>query len=91
MSNDEYWSRKYPFLFPQHTNKPKIEISEAELRYVRIRTAISICKKYPNIYKKVSSKKGYVMNEDESIAASVLQELYNLEPRVKRILDYYLK
>lgn len=69
----------------------QIEITEAELRYVRVRTAVSICVKFPNLYKKLFSEKGYVMNETETLAANVLRELCNLEPRVKTILGYYFK
>jgi hypothetical protein len=70
---------------------PKIEITSEEIRYIRVRTAISICTKFPKIYKKLFSDKGYTMTEDETLAANVLQELCHLEPRIKRILEYYFK
>jgi len=66
-------------------------LTPEELKQVRTEIAVSICRKFPNVYEKLFSEKGFKMNENEALASAVLKELCNLEPSVKAILGYYFK
>lgn len=67
------------------------KISAQELREVRIAIAASICRKFPNVYEKLYGDKGYVMGEMETLASEVLKAIFELDPCIKRIIEYYFK
>jgi hypothetical protein len=64
-------------------------LSMRELRQVRTLIAVEICVKYPRLYKKLTSDKGYVMGEKEGTAAEVLKGLMESDPIIKRYLSVY--
>jgi hypothetical protein len=66
-------------------------LTPKELKQIRTAIAVGTCIKFPNIYEKLFSEKGFKMNENEALASAVLKELCNLEPSVKAILGYYFK
>lgn len=68
----------------------KIEISPCELRHIRTSVAVSICNKYPSVFQKLYSQKGYIMNESETLAAELLKTLLELEPSLKHELEFYI-
>jgi hypothetical protein len=67
----------------------KKEIKPEQLRELRTRIVLSIVAKFPYIYRKLYSDKGYVMTEKEDIAAQVLKGLLDADPIIKRLLDFY--
>lgn len=83
---------------PEKTKRKEMNMKQTlktltpeELKQVRTAIAVSICRKFPNVYEKLFADKSYIMNENEGLAAVVLKELCNLEPSVKAILGYYFK
>jgi hypothetical protein len=60
-----------------------------KIRQTRITIAFSICAKFPHIYQKLYSNKGYVMAEKESVAAHILKALVELDPVIQKMLSFY--
>lgn len=67
----------------------EISLSDQELRFVRTEIALSIIDKFPQVYKKLYSDKGYTMNETEALAAGMLKGILEADPCIKRELDFY--
>ena len=67
----------------------KTKLTPSELRQIRLEFAVLICKKYPNLYKKLFNDKRYVMGENEAIVSKVLAALCETEPFIKIVLDNY--
>lgn len=62
-----------------------------KLRVVKLEIAIEILNKYPNLFTKLTSDKGYVMTEKEDVAAQVLRGMFETDPVLQAILAKYYK